>query len=230
MAIYRAPREPDLRVISLGSAGVHLPKGHSMIRDCIRIALVGWLAFGFLSVACRRTTPVQRNADVTPVVKDTAGVIGPFKEPTLTSAPFPEARRFELQAAGQRDSLRATLRKERALWRANNLRDYWFMLRVRCFCPGVRGWLMMEVRSSKLVRAWDSTGKVVAINAWNTRSIDGLFDNLERTADIDGIVQVAFDPRWHFPAYVSTVVLPGPDRWSIIEALGLRPILTKGAQ
>jgi hypothetical protein len=82
----------------------------------------------------------------------------------------------------------------------------------------------MEVRNGKLLRASDTAGKSAALNDWNTLSIDGLFDHLERTADIDAVVQVAFDPRWHFPAYVSTVVLPGPDRWGIIEARELRPI------
>ncbi len=110
------------------------------------------------------------------------------------------------------------------LWRAGSPRDYRFLLRVACFCPGVRGWLLMEVRSDRPLRAWDRTGNAVALTDWNTLSIDGLFDNLERSADRDGLVQVAFDPRWHFPAYVRTVALPGPDAWAIIEARGLRPI------
>jgi len=82
----------------------------------------------------------------------------------------------------------------------------------------------MEVRSDRPLRAWDRTGNAVSLTDWNTLSIDGLFDNLERSADRDGLVQVAFDPRWHFPAYVRTVALPGPDAWAIIEARALRPI------
>lgn len=190
----------------------------------IPIAFVGLLVFALFPVACRRTTPVQRNVDVGPVVKDTAKVVTRREERALTSVPIAGARTYKLRDPGQRDSLRATLRKERELWRANNLRDYQFLLRVDCFCPGRRGWLLMEVRNSRLLRASDSTGKSAALNDWNTLSIDGLFDNLERKVDIDGVVQVAFDPRWHFPAYVSTVALPGPDRWSVIEARGLRRI------
>jgi hypothetical protein len=53
-------------------------------------------------------------------------------------------------------------------------------------------------------------------------SLEGLFDNLERKVDIDGVVKVAFDPRWHFPGYVNSIALPGPDRWAIIETRGFR--------
>lgn len=83
---------------------------------------------------------------------------------------------------------------------------------------------MMEVRGGRLVRASDSTGRSVALNDWNTLSIEGLFDDLEGKVDMDGVVQVAFDPRWHFPAYVSTARLPGPDTWGIIEARELRRV------
>lgn len=205
-----------------------------MIRARIQIALVGLLVLGFFPFACHRTAPVQRNPDVRRVVKDTAGVgpvvkdkagVVPLLEDTaLVSVSFAGARNFKLRNPGQRDSLRATLRKERALWRARSPRDYQFMLRVQCFCPGTLGWLLMEVRRGEPLRAWDTAGKSVALTNWNTFSIDGLFDNLERKVDVDGEVQVGFDPRWYFPAYVSTITLPGPDTWGIIEARGLRPI------
>jgi uncharacterized protein DUF6174 len=195
-----------------------------MIRTYIRITLVGLLVLALFPVACQRAAPAQRNDEVTPVVADTTAVVAPFEEPTKTGVPVARGRTFKLRVAGQRDSLRATLRNERALWRANNLRDYQFLLRVGCFCPGTRGWLLMDVRGSKLLRAWDSAGKPVALTDWNTLSVDGLFDHLEQTVNIDGVVQVAFDPRWHSPVYVSTSRLPGPDMWSTIEARGLRRI------
>ena len=188
-----------------------------MIR--IQIALVSLV----VTVACHRTAPAQRDADVAPVVRDTAGVDAPLKETGLGGVPS-AARTFKLHALGQRDSLRATLRKERALWQTGSPRNYQYWLRVGCFCPGTRGWVLMEVRRGQPLRAWDRAGKSVALTDWNTFSIDGLFENLERTVDIDGEVQVAFDPRWHFPVYISTVRRPGPDQWSIIEARALRPI------
>jgi hypothetical protein len=162
--------------------------------------------------------------EVGPGSKDTTAVVAPFEEPRNTGISAARGRTFKLRDPGQRDSLRATLKKERALWRANNLRDYQFLLRVGCFCPGTKGWLMMDVRGSRLIRASDSAGKSVPLTNWNTLSVDGLFDDLEEKVDIDGVVQVAFDPRWHFPTYVSTVRLPGPDTWGIIEARGFRTI------
>lgn len=195
-----------------------------MIRAPIHVALIGLLVLGFPPVACHRAAPVQRNPDVRRVVKDTLPVVPLLEDSALISVPFAGARTFKLRNPGHRDSLRATLRKERALWRVKSPRNYQFLIRVQCFCPGSGAWLLMEVRSGELVRAWDMAGKSVAVTNWNTFSIDGLFDNLERKVDIDGEVQIGFDPRWHFPAYVSTVVLPGPDTWSVIDARGFRPL------
>jgi uncharacterized protein DUF6174 len=205
----------------------------------IWFVLSGLFGLGLFSVACHRSAAVQRNevgrvvkdtTSVARVVKDTArvgpatdtGVIVFFKDTAPVRIFFPEAQTFKLQTTGQRQSLRAMVRKERELWRASKPREYQFLLRVGCFCPGTRGWLLMEVRSNQPLRAWDRTGKSAPLSDWNTFSIDGLYDNLERSADINGEVQLAFDPRWHFPTYVRTVVLPGPDAWSIIEARALR--------
>jgi len=87
----------------------------------------------------------------------------------------------------------------------------------------MRGWLLMEVRRGQPLRAWDRAGRSAALSDWDTFSIDGLFDMLERSADHDAAVQVSFDPRWHFPTYIYTRALPGPDMWAVIEARGLRP-------
>ena len=204
-----------------------------MIRVRIRIALFALLVLGVFPVACHRNARVQSNADVGPVIKDTTGVVAPitdpgvvalFRDTGVVSVFSAEGQTFKLQTPGQRQSLRATLRKERELWQARKPRDYRFLLRVGCFCPGTRGWLLIEVRSSQPLRAWDRAGRSAALTDWNTFSIDGLYDNLERTADNVGQVQIAFDPRWHFPKYVYTVVLPGPDAWSTIEVRALRPI------
>lgn len=185
-------------------------------------AVIGLSISGFLAGACRRTAPVKSDAQVARVVRDTATVVAVLDEPARTRVSFPNARAFQLREPVQRDSLRATIRRERQLWRAGNVRDYEFLLRVDCFCPGKQGWLLMEVRSGRLVRASDNSGKSVPLNDWNTLSFEGLFDNLERKADIDGVVEVAFDTRWHFPAYVNSIALPGPDRWAIIETRGFR--------
>lgn len=185
-------------------------------------AVISLSILGLFAGSCRRATPVKSDAQVARVAKDTAAVVAVLDEPARTRVSVPNARTFKLREPAQRDSLRAMVRRERQLWRAASVRDYEFLLRVDCFCPGKRGWLLMEVRSSRLVRASDNSGKSVSLNDWNTLSFEGLFDNLERKADIDGVVEVVFDPRWHFPAYVNSIALPGPDRWAIIETRGFR--------
>ena len=196
------------------------------------IALCALLVLGVFPIACHKNVHVRSNTDG-PVIKDTVVVVAPatdpsvvalFRDTAVASVFAAEGQTFKLRTLAQRQSLRATLRKERELWQARKPRDYKFLLRVGCFCPGTRGWLLMEVRNGQLLRAWDRAGRSAALTDWNTFSIDGLYDNLERSADINGEFRIAFDPRWHFPKYVSTVVAPGPDAWSIVEVRGFRPI------
>lgn len=199
----------------------------------LRIALSVLLVLGVFPVACHKNARVQSKGDVARVIKDTVRVVAPvvdtsvvalFKDTATASVFAAEGQSFRLQTLAQRQALHATLRKERELWQARKPRDYRFLLRVACFCPGPRGWLLIEVRSGQPLRAWDRTGRPTAIIDWNTFSIDGLYDNLERAADNVSGAQIAFDARWHFPKYVSTVMLPGPDAWSTIEVRGFHPI------
>ena len=202
-----------------------------MSRVRIRIAVVPSLVLVVFLVACHKSARVQSKPDVAPVIKDTVRVVAPITDPSVV--PFfkdtsvvglrpAEGQTFRLP--GQRQSLLATLRKERALWQARKPRDYRFLVRSACFCPGPRGWLLIEVRSGQPLRAWDRAGKSAPNTDWDTFSIDGLYDNLQRTADIRGGVQIAFDPRWHFPRYVGATASPGPDTWSVTEVRGFRPI------
>ena len=203
-----------------------------MIRVRI-VALSGLLVLGLASAACHKHARVQSSGVVAQVIKDTTVVVAPvidksviafFKDTASTSVFNAEGEIFKPQTPGQRESLRATVRKERALWQARRPSDYRFLLRVGCFCPGTRGWLLMEVRGGKLVRAWDPSGRSVPFTDWNTVSIDGLYDILERGLDNNGEVQIAFDPRWHFPRYFRTSGLRMPDSWSITDARALRPM------
>jgi len=70
---------------------------------------------------------VAANADtsIAAIFKDT-GVANVFSQ---------EGQTFKLQTPGQRETLRATLKKERALWQSIKPPDYKFLLRVGCFCP-----------------------------------------------------------------------------------------------
>ena len=163
-----------------------------------------------------------RNAAVDPVVADTSKRVAQFKDTALVAVSPSKARAFDMRTPAQRASLRSVLRRERARWRAKRPPDYRYLLRVSCFCPGVRGWLLMDVRRSQPLRAWDTAGRPATISDWNMFGIDELFDNVERSIDRVSVVEIAFDPRWHFPAYVRSVALPGPDAWSIIDARALR--------
>ena len=198
----------------------------ALMRVRVRIATATLLMLTCLMGACHRAVPETPTAakNVSPgrTAQDTADILAFFND-TGHVVTFPEARTFRLQVPGQRDSLRTALRRERALWRANSLSDYQFLLRTGCFCPGQRGWLLIEVRTGQPLRAWDRAGRPAPLSDWDTFSIDGLFDMLERSGDRDAAVQVSFDPRWHFPTYVYTRALPGPDMWKIIEARGFRP-------
>ena len=188
-----------------------------------------WL--GVVVLACHHNAPSTNNGGVSTTKKDTTDVVAVvdrsvvafFKDTAPARIFHPEAKEFNLQIPAQRQALRATIRKERELWRARRPREYQFLLRVDCFCPGTRGWMLMQVRNGQL-RAWDRTGKSGALTDWNTLSMDGIYDNLERTAEANADVLIAFDPSWHFPAYVRATFRPGPDAWSIIEVRGFRPI------
>ena len=194
-----------------------------MIHARARISLAGFCVVALLPLVSRGAILEAQTSGVGRIVDDTARIIAYFKDTTVVAVSPSRARRFDLRTPARRESLHAVLRRERARWRAKRPRDYRFLLHVSCFCPGVRGWLLMDVRKNQPLRAWDTSGKTVPISEWNMFSIDGLFDDEERSIDRVGLVEIAFDPRWHFPAYVRSVALPGPDAWSIIDARALRP-------
>lgn len=187
---------------------------------------------GVIPIACHSHVPVQRDADVAREVKDTSRVVAVldtsvsvlFRDTASSGAFFAGGQTFKLQTSRERQALRTAIKKERDLWRSSKPRDYEFLLRVGCFCPGTRGWLLMEVRSGQPLRARDRSGRSAALTDWNTLSIDRLYDNLEHAADRDGEVQIVFESRWHFPAYIRTSAARVPDAWSITEARGFRPL------
>ena len=174
------------------------------------------VALTVLAAACHQHAPAGNDA-VDP------GVVAFFGDTTFSSAFSAQGQTFRLQCPAQHKALHALLGKERELWRAAKPSDYRFLLRVECFCPGVRGWQLVEVRSDRPLRAWDRTGKPAAISDWHTVSIDQLYDDLERSVDGNTEVQIAFEPRWHFPTYVRTTAAL-PDAWSIPQARALRPM------
>jgi hypothetical protein len=178
----------------------------------------------------QKQPPVQKPPEVPREVKDTTTVTGPrdasvlifFRDTAPSGVQSARVRTFDLRRTEERQDFRTTIRKQRGLWRSRKPGAYRYLLRVGCFCPGARGWQLMEVRSGQPLRAWDRTGRSVPLTDWNTVSIDRLYENLEQSVDRDRQVQIAFDPRWHFPTYIRTTAMLGPDTWSNIEARALR--------
>src|SRR3954469_4147080 len=128
---------------------------------------IACLFVGVIPIACHSHVPVQRGADVDREVKDTSHVVAVrdtsiavlFTDTTSSGAFFAGGQTFKLQTSRERQALHAAIKKERDLWRSSKARDYQFLLRVGCFCPGTRGWLLMEVRNGQLLRARDKSGK-----------------------------------------------------------------------
>ena len=175
-----------------------------------RFPLTALMAFTLVETGCHRPLPMTENVPVRENPRNTG--VSESVEDTVASHPGSPARSrtFNLRSPGQRDSLHAVVNRQRELWRASGLRDYDILVRASCFCPGQKGWVLVEVRDGKAVR--------------NNYSIDGLFDLLEQKADRDDVVQVGFEDRWHYPAYISSDARVGrPDDWGLIEVRGFRP-------
>ena len=146
-----------------------------------------------------------------------------LKDTLLVTVSQWDAHDYDMRLPASHDSLLALIRRERERWRAQAPKSYRFLLNVSCFCPGVKGWQLMEVRDGKLVKAWDRKGKEAKVNDWSALTLDQLFDNLERYVGNSSRVAIGFDPRWHYPTYLRTSMLM-PDTWSITEARALKPL------
>lgn len=183
------------------------------------------MAFLLVVTGCHRAVPRTEDVPVKENVPVNTSISGFFEDTAGVTPGAPAgSRTFNLQTPGQRDSLHTEIRRQRELWAAGGARDYHFLLRASCFCPGQQGWVLLEVRDGKTVRGWDKRGKPVPLTAGNTYSIDGLFDLLEQKADRDDVVEVDFEDRRHYPAFISSDARVGrPDDWGLLEVRGFRP-------
>ena len=146
-----------------------------------------------------------------------------FRDTTASNAFVTEGRDYKVQNPAERQALLATLKRERALWQARKPREYRFLARSECFCPGPRGWLLVEVRANQSIRAWDRMGRQVDPHQWYTFTIDKLYDNLEQINNQQAQVQISFDERLHYPRYLRTSMIY-PDGWGITQIRALRPL------
>lgn len=190
------------------------------------------LVVGSIAIfACHRRAPnddvVQpppvnetRHVDNAPVDPAIAAL---FKDTAASNAFVTEGRDYRVQSATERQALMAAVKKERGLWQAARPAGYRFLMRTDCFCPGPRGWLLVEVRANQPLSAWDRTGRRLNAREWYTFTIDELYDNLERVDSQQSQVQIAFDPHWHFPRYLRSSMIY-PDGWGITQIRGFKPL------
>jgi uncharacterized protein DUF6174 len=176
-----------------------------------------------VGTGCHRVVPSRENVPVRENVPSNTGVSGFFEDTVGAALGEPAgSRAFNLRTPGQRDSLHAEIKRQREMWRAGGVREYHFLFRASCFCPGQEGWVLLQVRGGQAVRAWNRGGKPAPLTERNHYSIDGLFDLLEQKADQDDVV--AFEDGWHHPVHIRSDRRVGlPDDWGILEVRGFRP-------
>ena len=59
---------------------------------------------------------------------------------------------------------------------------------------------------------------------WSLYSVEGLFDAVEQGAQRDDVVEVAYDPRYDYPAQIRGDLKVGlPDDWFWVRASRLTP-------
>lgn len=145
--------------------------------------------------------------------------------PADTLAPRPRTPSVNLTQAGNRDSLRAEILREREAWRAVSVADYEILVQSECFCPRTGGWHTLEVRGGATRRVRDGEGRVIPLGEWAAYSVDSLFVMVERSVERVDAMGVRWDPQWHFPAFITMDYRLGlPDDWAMIEVRGFRRI------
>jgi hypothetical protein len=179
------------------------------------LAVISISLAAIMSLAChhRRTAPDPGGDPAIALM---------FRDTASTTGPFGEGRSYNVKIAAERQALQAAVARQRALWDAAKPRDYRFLTRSECFCPGPIRWLLVEVRHDQPVRAWDATGRRVEAVAQQL-DIDRLFDSIARVSDPLSRVQVAFDEQWHFPRFLHTSMVY-PDAWSNVLIRGFHPL------
>src|SRR5689334_10810797 len=62
-------------------------------------------------------------------------IIAFFRDTLGARQMFGDEPTHDVRSLEVRDSLRPVVARERDLWHATGMTDYWFLLRVGCFCP-----------------------------------------------------------------------------------------------
>ena len=114
----------------------------------------------------------------------------------------------------------------RAAWRARHISDYQIVIAVGCFCPWPSHPAIVEVRGGVPVALRDTLGRPLGAvrEPWSLYTVEGLFDAVEQSARRDDVVEVAYDPRYDYPAQLRGDSKLGlPDDWFWVKASRLTP-------
>lgn len=126
----------------------------------------------------------------------------------------------------ERDSLLREVAARRDAWRAHHISDYKIQIAVGCFCPWPSHPAILEVRGGAVVALWDTTGKSLGAprEPWGLYTVEGLFEAVEAGARRNDVIEIAYDPRYDYPAMISGDSKVGlPDNWYWVKASRLTP-------
>jgi Family of unknown function (DUF6174) len=126
----------------------------------------------------------------------------------------------------ERDSLLSEVTARRAAWRARHIANYQIVIAAGCFCPWPSEPAILEVRNGVAVALRDTLGKSLGAprEPWSLYTVEGLFDAVEQSARRDDVLDVAYDPRYDYPAQLRGDAKIGlPDDWFWVKARRLTP-------
>jgi Family of unknown function (DUF6174) len=145
----------------------------------------------------------------------------PLRLEPETQVTLPQRESTGALTRAERDSLLSGVAARRAAWRARHISDYQIEIAVGCFCPWPSHPAILEVRNGVAVALSDTLGKTMGKlrEPWSLYTVEGLFDAAEQGARRDDVVEVAYDPRYDYPARIRGDLKVGlPDDWFWVKA------------
>src|SRR4051812_11494050 len=127
----------------------------------------------------------------------------------------------------ERDSLLRDVATRRAAWRARHIDHYEIVVAAGCFCPWPSHPAVLDVRNGVVTALRDTLGKSLGAvrEPWSLYTVEGLFDAVEQGARRDDVLEVAYDPRYGYPAQIrGDMKLRLPDDWFWVKAGRLTPV------
>lgn len=95
-------------------------------------------------------------------------------------------------------------RRQQRLWERQGLSNYAYTLNVACFCP-YAGPMRVDVRADSVYRATliDTGLDIADLERFNVKTIDGLFEVLEKAIKDADNVEVDYEAQYGFPTRIA---------------------------